>query len=183
MNIFILDRDPIVAARMHCDKHIPKMTVEVYQQIASAARRHGATDGVMPLNQSGMPVKGGYHHHPCTEWVGDSRANYKWACVHGIALACEFAKRFQNPHHCFAGITTLWSLNELVPEGDLTPFAQAMPDQYRHDDAVTAYRDYYWCEKRRFAKWEKGTPVPEWWEDAEKEGSEGAFHQELRRVS
>ena len=58
-----------------------------------------------------------------------------------------------------------------------------MPDQYRHDDAVTAYRDYYWCEKRRFAKWEKGTPVPEWWEDAEKEGCEGAFHRELRRVS
>ena len=44
MNIFVLDTDPTVAAHMHCDKHVPKMVVEAAQMMASALRRHGATD-------------------------------------------------------------------------------------------------------------------------------------------
>ncbi len=43
----------------------------------------------------------------------------------------------------------------------LTPFAQAMPDQYRCEDAVVAYRKYYLGEKARFAKW-KHTNAPSW---------------------
>ena len=38
-----------------------------------------------------------------------------------------------------------------------------MPDQYRVEgDAVTAYRNYYAGEKRRFAVW-KTARVPQWW--------------------
>ena len=86
MNIFILDADPVTAAEMYCDKHVPKMVVELYQQMGSALRRHGATDDQMPLTQAGKPLKGGYHHHPCTQWVGGSRANYAWAWLHGKQL-------------------------------------------------------------------------------------------------
>ena len=43
MNIFVLDRDPREAARMYCDKHTPKMVVELLQQLGSAVIRHGAT--------------------------------------------------------------------------------------------------------------------------------------------
>tara|TARA_R100001230_G_C5541417_1_gene71984 strand:- start:293 stop:451 length:159 start_codon:yes stop_codon:yes gene_type:complete len=43
-----------------------------------------------------------------------------------------------------------------------TPFALAMPDEYRDDDAVKAYRAYY--HSKAFAKWEKGTPAPYWWQ-------------------
>jgi hypothetical protein len=39
MNIFVLDLDPVTAARMHCDKHVPKMCVEAAQMMASALRR------------------------------------------------------------------------------------------------------------------------------------------------
>lgn len=38
---------------------------------------------------------------------------------------------------------------------------QAMPDQYKHDDAVVAYRKYYLGEKMTFAKWKKRN-IPEW---------------------
>jgi hypothetical protein len=47
----------------------------------------------------------------------------------------------------------------------LTPFAQAMPDEYRDDDAVKAYQAYY--HSKQFAKWEKGTPAPDWWRGVE----------------
>ena len=51
MNIFVLDKDPVKAAQMHCDKHCVKMVLELYQQLGSALRRHGATDGMMPKTQ------------------------------------------------------------------------------------------------------------------------------------
>ena len=38
MNIFVLDKDPRVAARMLCDKHVPKMIVESAQMLSTAHR-------------------------------------------------------------------------------------------------------------------------------------------------
>ena len=62
-----------------------------------------------------------------------------------------------------------------------TPFALAMPDEFKVDaygrkwdtspyfggaeDAVKAYRRYY--HSKTFAKWEKGTPAPHWWRGIE----------------
>ena len=43
----------------------------------------------------------------------------------------------------------------------MTPFAQAMPDEYKDDDAVVAYRRYYKSKDNiRYRK----TDVPTWWE-------------------
>jgi len=38
MNIFILDKDPVVAAQMLCDKHVPKMLVESGQMLSTVHR-------------------------------------------------------------------------------------------------------------------------------------------------
>jgi hypothetical protein len=46
---------------------------------------------------------------------------------------------------------------------EYTPFAQAMPDKYKNDSVVKAYRDYYMGDKWEFATWK--TNVPEWWPD------------------
>ena len=165
MNIFALDANPQIAARMHCDKHVPKMCVEATQMLVSAARRHGATDSQVPLTKSGTPHRGGYHNHPCTQWAGDSRDNYNWLFLHGIALCREFTFRFNKEHACFDQILTLSSLIRFVPEGKLTPFAQAMPDQYKNSCAITAYRDYYFYDKRENiqCEWSKRRHAPNWW--------------------
>ena len=185
MNIFALDEDPCVAARMHCDKHVPKMCVEAAQMLASALRRRGATDEQMPLTKSGTPYKGGYKHHPCTVWAGDSFANWNWLWNHGMALCDEYEKRFGREHACYEPISFMGSTTVHWPHPHvLTPFALAMPDEYRPtrgiltveqiengdfnvyhalgDDAVDAYRRYY--HSKTFARWEKGTPAPEWWQ-------------------
>jgi uncharacterized protein YbaA (DUF1428 family) len=163
MNIFVLHKDPIVSARMHCDKHVPKMVVELYQQIGSALRRYGATDDVMPTTKGGTPLKGGYHNHPCTRWVGDSRDNFRWAVQHGLALCEEFKLRYNKPHYCEDGIRMMGELADLIPQGELTDFAQAMPDECRQPNVVLAYRIYYKVDKSRFAKWERGREAPSWW--------------------
>lgn len=196
MNIFVLDTDPTVAAHMHCDKHVPKMVVEAAQMMASALRRHGATDEQMPLTKAGKPYKGGYAHHPCTVWAGDSRANFWWLATHAQALYCAYQLRFGKKHACADPIDQMQALADSIPEytgtshTGLTPFALAMPDEHRpmwvsghkgimfpddyadkrithasHQTAVKAYRRYY--HSKQFAKWEKGTPAPDWWQGVE----------------
>ena len=171
MNIFVLHRDPTIAAQMHCDKHVPKMVVEAAQMMASALRRHGATDEDMPLTKAGKPYKGGYAHHPCTVWAGDSRANFWWLATHAQALYCAYQLRFGKKHACADPIDQMQILTDSIPEytgtnhTGLTSFAQAMPDEYRDDNAVKAYRAYY--HSKQFAKWEKGTPAPDWWRGVE----------------
>tara|TARA_Y100000004_G_C8688303_1_gene316355 strand:- start:25 stop:594 length:570 start_codon:yes stop_codon:yes gene_type:complete len=179
MNIFVLDEDPIVAAKMYCDKHVPKLVVEMLQMCGSAVIRHGATPEQLPVAKSTQkPIRGGYHNHPVTRWVGDSRTNFLWAAHHGAALCEEYTKRFGKEHYCANGIEILYGLAYLIPEGDLTPFALAMPDEFRpveiEDDntfsnplshasgidAVDAYRRYY--HSKAFAVWEKGRPMPDW---------------------
>ena len=175
MNIFVVDENPIRAAEMMCDKHIPKMVVESAQMMASALRRHGAVDEQMPLTKSGTPYKGGYQHHPCTVWAGDSWHNFDWLANHAIALLGEYYMRFGKEHACSEAIGQMNGMSWRLPNGRLTPFALAMPDEYRPrgssdgvfyleakgDDAVQAYRRYY--HSKTFAKWEKGTDAPYWW--------------------
>jgi len=178
MNIFILDTDPTTAARMHCDKHVPKMCVEAAQMLASALRRHGATDEMMPLTKAGTPYKGGYKHHPCTVWAGDSRDNFKWLARHAQALLTEYSNRFDKVHACNGPVHIMSCKDHIIPEGGLTQFALAMPDEYRPEPidgetvyhaypkfAIKAYQAYY--HSKQFAKWEKGTPAPDWWRGVE----------------
>ena len=174
MNIFVLDQDPTLSAQMYCDKHVPKMVVELLQQLGSAVIRHGAKPEQMPLTKKGTYLKGGYHHHPCTRWVGESRANFVWSCLHAMELCNEYTRRFGKQHFCEYGIHHLSGMVSMIPEGDLTPFALAMPDEYRPaglvtdvvshargDDAVQAYRRYY--HSKQFAEWNKTRDAPSWW--------------------
>jgi hypothetical protein len=162
MNIFVLDTDPVVAAEYNCDKHVVKMVLELYQQLGSAVIRHGAKPEEMPVTSKGTPLKGGYHHHPCTRWVGDAQHNYKWACEHAIGLCNEYTKRYGKKHSCELGIRQLATMDNKIPNGELTPFALAMPDEYKVSDAVESYRNYYRGDKKAFAKWKLGN-VPAWW--------------------
>jgi hypothetical protein len=166
MNLFILDESPIYAAMSYCDKHVPKLIVECFQMLGSAQRRHGAEDADMPLTSKGTPLKGGYHNHPATRWVGRTRENYFWTCFHAAMLCEEYEKRFNKTHACAEGIEHLYMMADRIPEGELTEFAQCMPDEYKVEgDAVSAYRAYYKGEKARFAQWTKGRIAPYWWQN------------------
>ena len=170
MNIFVLDEDPWQAARYIDDVRLPKMCVESAQMMASALRRHGATDEQMPLTKAGKPYKGGYAHHPCTRWAGDCEGNFNWLAHHAVALCEEYEKRFGKRHACHDPILDMSALEMMlnpnrVEPMSLTPFAQAMPDEYKDDDVVKAYRSYY-----KSKQYSKGgvryirADVPDWWE-------------------
>jgi hypothetical protein len=45
-------------------------------------------------------------------------------------------------------------------------YVQAMPDEYKHSNPVTAYRNYYRAEKSKFARYSRGVDPPEWLADS-----------------
>ena len=150
MNIFILDADPVKAAEQQCDKHVVKMCLETAQLLCTALHVHGTESQYKPTHKN----------HPCTKWASESRANYLWLCAHGLALCSEYTARYKKQHKCQSVIVRAKELSGNIPQGPLTPFVQAMPDEYRHPDTIKAYRNYYTGEKLRFATWKRN--APEW---------------------
>ena len=152
MNIFILDRDPKIAATMLCDKHVVKMIVETAQMLCTVASKLGHD----------VPYRPTHSKHPCTIWVGESVSNWNWLIDHGLAMCEEYTHRYNRIHKTQAIIEYCRDSN-IGPERDmgLTAFRLAMPGQYKCDDPVKSYRAYYIGEKSRFAKWK--TSQPAWW--------------------
>ena len=130
--------------------------------VASDKWGHGY--GTLPKTD-GSPYKtekGAFRNHPCTKWVMQSSDNYKWLYDHGIELLRQYTLRYDKVHSMQAlYMNYLIDHPTNISVDKQTPFAQAMPEQYRNSDAVTAYRNYYIGEKKRFAKWAK-TPMPSW---------------------
>ena len=151
MNIFIVHKDPKTAARQLCDKHVVKMILESAQMLCSAFENGKA------------PYRRAYYNHPCTKWARESKSNYEWLLTHAYQLCEEYFERYGKIHKSLDAID--WCDNHYdklnLPDVGLTPFAQAMPDEYKKEDPVQAYRDYYNGEKSYFAKWGK-TPRPIW---------------------
>lgn len=154
MNIFVVDRDPVKAARAQCDKLVVAMPRESAQMLSTVARKSGLKIG----------LKSTHENHPCTLWAGESRENYEWLLTHAFALCNEFVRRYMNTHDCKKAIIACRDCAWLIrfPGTGLTPFAQVMPEKYRQKDAVRAYRAFYKGEKARFAKWAH-CPPPKWW--------------------
>jgi hypothetical protein len=84
--------------------------------------------------------------------------------LHFLELGNEYKYRYGKEH---ASITKLKNLLSKWPDNieistEQTSVAQAMPDKYKDEDPVKAYRNYCINEKT-YAKWEKGRKKPEWW--------------------
>jgi hypothetical protein len=152
VNIFVLDKDPSTAATMMCDKHVVKMIVETAQMLCTIA--HG-------MGYEGAPYRSTHKNHPCTVWAAKTSSNWRWLLRHGFALCDEYTKRYGKNHKSRKVIEWCNQLPAIPETGPLTPFAQAMPDQYRNECVVTAYRDYYMGDKSSFATWK--TQTPSWW--------------------
>jgi len=158
MNIFVLDKNPSIAAQMHCDKHVPKMILETAQMLSTAHH-------VYDTPQAPLVYKQAHLNHPCTIWVRESVDNYAWTYELFRELNNEFVARRGKIHLSWVKLSDHLAHTPSLPLCGLTPFAQAMPDEYKREDAVEAYRAYYRGDKARFAKWEWPTAqTPDWWD-------------------
>ena len=160
MNIFYFYDCPIASAKAQPDKMLVKMPLETAQMLSTA---HRELDGDEYADEVGL-YKRAYWNHPCTIWARAGVINYAWLYKHFIALGEEYKYRYDREH---GSITKLKDALEphpdnIDPNPEMTPVAQAMPDQYKDDDPIVAYRNYCINEKH-YAKWERGRDKPAWW--------------------
>ena len=182
MNIFYLDKDPIKAAEMSCDKHVVKMILESAQLLSTC---HRVQDGqeYYDKTKNGRKIKrwlhpnpnveatlykAGWIKHPSTIWLFESAYNYIWLYRHFMALNEEYKKRYNHTDDHVA-VQKLGQLLKFPPKNaqynkigtDATP---AMPEHCKiSGDSVASYRRYYILEKNRFATWKSPAKTPEWY--------------------
>ena len=158
MNIFFLDRDIEKAAKSHIDKHIVKMPLETAQIICTAAHIHGIEEEI--------PYKPCHENHPCTKWAVESKDNLKWLIFFGFCLCREYTYRYEKKHAC-EGKVLEWAVEKEItssfPSKGITERPLAMPDNFKCEDPVKAYRSYYKGDKKSIASWKK-REEPYWWD-------------------
>jgi hypothetical protein len=152
MNIFLLDKNLEKCAQYHVNRHVVKMILESAQLLCSVHHICGELE---------PPYKLAHKNHPCSIWCRASLTNYLYLCELGLELSKEYTYRY-NKHHKSTDVIQ-WCLNNLpnIPDIGFTPPALAMPDQYKVDDFVQSYRNYYIGEKKGFATW-KNREIPYW---------------------
>ena len=157
MNIFALHSDPYRAAKMHCDKHVVKMILETAQMLSTAHHVHD-----MECAQDGL-YKIAHKNHPSTKWVRESNNNYMWAWCLMHGLCKEYTVRYGKIHATETKLLQkLMNPPNNIPIGCKTSIPQCMPIEYKCDDTVQAYRNYYIGAKKDIAVWKHGN-YPEWW--------------------
>lgn len=171
MNIFILNENPIQAAHDMCNRHVVKMIVESAQILSTAFRlKMEKRFGLSHKDKRFYPrlYKSTHSRHPAVKWVGESKHNTAWLWHHTLALVSEYNKRYNKFHKTQEVISEIelirWMMWSDYGSWELhTPFVQCMPEQYRCDSAVEAYRNYYINDKARFAQWAPRATAPAWW--------------------
>jgi hypothetical protein len=167
MNIFILSLIQREIAEFMMDKHVSKILLEAVQMLCSAKRILDPEDE--KTNQKIYRLA--HKNHPVTIWCRKSKANFIWTLDLIEELHKEWRYRYNHPEtkqHKSYLMSLI--LKENIPDDDkfeeygLTPFALAMPDKYKSEDPVEAYRNYYMSEeKQRIATWKKRRNRPDWY--------------------
>jgi hypothetical protein len=153
MNIFFLSLDPAEAARLHCDKHVVKMILETAQLLYTA---HWVLSSSMPEGA----YRKTHENHPSAKWVRESITNYRWLCRLGLALCEEYTFRYGKCHKTHEHLVWLCEHQPALPEIGWTSPKLAMPDEFKSDDPVTAYRAYYTIAKSHLLTYSGRPPPP-----------------------
>ena len=156
MNIFFLDFDTNKCAEYHCDKHVVKMILETAQLLC----------GVHWVLGDEAPYKLTHRNHPCAIWTRECLENYIWLADLCLELCKEYTYRYGKRHKSQDIIE--WCLVNKPKINDIgfTTPPMAMPDEYKVDDVIESYRNYYRGAKADFAKW-KNREIPEWFLNSE----------------
>lgn len=174
MNIFAVDNCPIVSAQSLVDKHVVKMILETCQLLSTA---HRLIDGIQYTDKTktGRNVKrwrlpdardqilysATHISHPSAVWCRTTNNNYNWLYAHLTALLDEYTYRYGKIHKCefLRGPLSVPPFN--IPIGPKWPVTEAMPDEYKVENSVESYRNYYRVGKKHLHKWTK-RQQPEW---------------------
>ena len=157
MNIFVLDLDPVIAAKSQNDKHCVKMVLETAQLLSS-------TIHILNPNSSikDKIYKPTHKNHPATIWTRESLGNFNWLIKHGLALSDTYQARYNKIHKSREIILRCQAHTPNFTKIEKTPHVYCGPECYRTQDIVQSYRNYYIGDKAKFSTWKLPHEPPSW---------------------
>jgi len=166
MNIFVIGENscPILSAKELCNRHSSRMPLETMGMLMFAF-----PEGSTP---SPNPYTNRHYSHPASIWLRDSKDNFEWGLIHGLAQCEEYTRRYKREHDSQKHIE--WAEQNYhyltFEKIGLTPFARCFgPFKQELDntesDTLQAYRKFYWLDKNNFAKWPSKQMIPDWWQE------------------
>jgi len=146
MNIFAIESDATgnidwhKSALSHDNFRVNKMIIESCQMLSTNAQLMGET----------TRYRMSFQNHPSTIWARSSSDNFRNLVDLAMSLRTEFCRRyFRDRHGCDDVIQQMWTLInspsfvQKFPEHGPTPLPLCMPDEYKTDDIVSSYRNFF----------------------------------------
>jgi hypothetical protein len=158
MNIFAIEGDTETgaidwekSAQSQDNLRVVKMILESCQILSTV------------LNEQGMkaPYRSFNPKHPSCLWAAESCNNFMNLAIHCQAMIDEYEHRLDKTHKCTNVLQTLVEMvdPDLFPQMECTPLRLAMPDEFKDDNPVIAYRKFYASKPRLRYPVDK---IPEW---------------------
>lgn len=116
---------------------------------------------VLPDDREDFLYKATHVNHPSAIWARESKENYIWLSWLFEKLLEEYTYRYGKHHKSGELNDYLAYPPDNIPIKPFTQPTQAMPDKYKQDNAIFAYRNYYIGEKSDLFSW-KNRPIPDW---------------------
>lgn len=178
MNIFYLDSKPSQAAIYHHDKHVVKMILETAQLLSTVHRfTHGKQYTTLSKNDRKIKrwghendkldlvlYKSTHVNHPSCVWARHNINNYNWLCELGLELCKEYTYRYKKKHKTEDILRVLFKYKPSLPDKEFTDPTPAMNDEFKLNDSLNSYRNYYVKTKIDNAVWTKRSK-PFWLKD------------------
>lgn len=176
MNIFPIATGfcPIQSAKELCGKHSSRMPIETAGMLVFAF-----PEGEAPVQNSRTNR---HYIHPASKFVRETKENFEWTILHGLAQCEEYSRRYKRRHA--AQDTIEWVEKNYkylsFAKAGFTAFARcfsAFKEELdkTYPDTLDAYRKFYWLDKQSFAKWPSLREIPEWWPERSEKYVDPAF--------
>lgn len=166
MNLFVLDADPIIAAKYNCDVHCNKIITEILGMAANCFDKQLLEEA--PRTAKNEVRKHSHYNHPVSIWMRKTTENFYWSMLHAFALEQERMKIGYKPYKFLHVLD--WFINNIeksvINKGELTEFAVAINENmncrklsnFSAMSVIDKYRAYYKLDKP-FASW-KNREIP-----------------------
>jgi hypothetical protein len=135
--VFVLDTDPVVAARKLDQSDLKDAFFFAIRRLCNA---HYITGSDAPL----VALK---KNDAWATWASESRRNYAWLCEYARELGVQYYLHTGEAHE-FQNVVN-WASDNLpnTQKVERTPFPFQLPPEYKGENVVTSYTKYYQATK------------------------------------
>jgi Pyrimidine dimer DNA glycosylase len=144
LNIFVISDNPLRNARVLDNKRVVKMVLETAQLLSNYVHHIGQF----------TPYKKTHWNHPCSVWVRESPANYRWLCSYFKELCDEYSRRYSREHKCAGLLPLFFKYVDYSDTSDMTPFKNCT--DFKDLPTFAAYR------MALKTKWKNDKLQPSW---------------------